>query len=233
MSMEIKDGRNKNTKQGETGMKTKKQTREDWLNIMISYLNLKFERAGYELPRNIRVSVGFPAGSRGARTSAIGQIWATCVSRDGHFEIFISPTIDDPERATDILAHELCHAVAGVGAGHGKTFRKVAIDIGLTGKMTATVATPELNAWTRNIIKRGEFNGYPHARMDFLGLLKDPKTGTPRANPGRPFGGPSKQGARLVKATCSDCEMIIRTTKKWIESTGLPTCACGGKFEQS
>lgn len=218
-------------------MKTKKQTREEWLNIMLSYLKIKFEQAGLELPRQLRVSVGFPAGSRGCRTSAIGQIWAKCVSRDSHHEIFISPTIDDPLRATDILAHECCHAIAGMAAGHGKDFRKVATAIGLTGQMTATVASPEFNAWTRNIIKRGEFQGYPHCRLGGFFELPpvDPRTGkpTPRTGGGRPFGGPGKQGTRLVKATCPSCGMIIRTTKKWIDETGLPTCACGDEFVEN
>jgi hypothetical protein len=212
-----------------TAQGTKKQTREDWLNIMLSYLKIKFDRAGYELPRQLRVSVGFPAGSRGCRTSAIGQIWAKCVSRDSHHEIFISPTIDDPLRATDILAHECCHAVAGMQAGHGKDFRKVAVAIGLTGRMTATVASTEFNAWARNVITRGEFQGYPHARMG--GFFEAPGD-VPRTGGGRPFGGPGKQGTRMVKATCRNCDMIIRTTRKWIETTGLPTCACGGTFEE-
>lgn len=42
-----------------------------------------------------------------------------------------------------------------------------------------------------------------------------------------------KVGSRLVKAECSDCGMVIRTTRKWVNETGLPTCACEGTFELS
>ena len=36
----------------------------------------------------------------------------------------------------------------------------------------------------------------------------------------------------MLKAECDSCGMVVRTTRKWIEEVGLPTCACGGQFEQ-
>ena len=38
--------------------------------------------------------------------------------------------------ALDVLAHELVHAAVGVQHGHKAPFKRVAVAIGLTGKMT-------------------------------------------------------------------------------------------------
>lgn len=35
---------------------------------------------------------------------------------------------------------------------------------------------------------------------------------------------------RNRRARCDRCEMLIHTTRSWIETTGLPPCRCGGEF---
>lgn len=42
----------------------------------------------------------------------------------------------------------------------------------------------------------------------------------------------AKAGTRLLKLECPSCGWTCRSTQKWID-TGLPTCACGKKLEES
>ena len=180
-------------------------TREQWLNKCAKHLAPLFERAGYTVPKNIRVSCGWPGG--GSRNKRIGECWSNECSEDGHFEIFISPVLADARRVGDVLAHEMVHAVVGLAAGHGAAFKACARAIGLTGKMTATTGTPELHDHIAKISR-----DYPHGRM---------AAGTT---------GQKKQSTRLLKAECPDCGYTIRVTAKWA-SIGMPTCCCGGEME--
>ena len=75
-------------------------TREEWLNALMDELKGLFLKHGYELNGNIRLSCGFPRG----RKVIVGQCWSQTQSRDKTTEIFISPNIDDPIQAGDILA---------------------------------------------------------------------------------------------------------------------------------
>jgi hypothetical protein len=108
----------------------------------------------------------------------------------------------------DVLAHEAIHAVDDCASGHGKAFKRVAVAIGLTGKMTATVAGPELLATLQQI-------------ADSL---------PPLTHGGIDLSGRKKQPTRLVKLECHGCGMIVRTTTKWLVETGMPSCACGHTF---
>ena len=189
------------------------QHREAWLKKAAAMLNVHlFQPAGYTVPANLRVACGFPYGRRGGKGQhAIGQCWAAECSDDGTFEIFVSPEIDDRSRAVDVLLHEMVHAVVGLRAQHGPLFRRCAVAMGLTGKMTETVASPELAAnlarWLAN------FPPYPHRKL----------------NPAE-RSGPKKEGTRMLKLTCPACGYTVRTTAKWIE-VGLPICPCGEQFQ--
>jgi hypothetical protein len=72
--------------------------------------------------------------------------------------------------------------------------------LGLTGKMTATVAGETLTKQLKTIIKK--LGKYPHSAIDFSNR--------------------KKQSTRMVKVTCADveCGMIFRTSAKWIETSG-------------
>src|SRR5262245_59126292 len=120
--------------------------RHQWLEAVVEALRTKFKDAGYTVPQKIRVSIGWPkrGGGCGKR---IGECWSLDASSDKHAEVFISPELNDGARIADVLAHELGHATVGNKAGHGKEFKSCALAIGLTGKMTQTVATPEFSAW--------------------------------------------------------------------------------------
>lgn len=177
-------------------------TREEWLSVFVKYLRPVFDAAGSPLPEKIRISCAFPVRTR----TAIGQILSRRLSADGTREIFISPVLSEAARVCDVVIHELVHAALPEGSGHGKLFRRLALKLGLTGKMTATVAGEELRAWLDRIIPV-YLGPYPHSRVISFDTGK-------------------KQTTRLIKLQCPACEMIIRATRQGLEDSGLPFCAC-------
>jgi hypothetical protein len=101
----------------------------------------------------------------------------------------------------------MIHAAVGVKAGHRAPFKRMALAVGLTGKMTATVPTPELADKLAELID--EIGPYPHSALD-------------ASRSGR-----ARQGTRMLKVTCPDCGCIVRMTQKWIDDAGAPICgAC-------
>ena len=146
-------------------MRNVKMTREQWFNKVAEYCAKRlFKPAGYNVPKNIRYTCGFPSkGALAMRTQRIGECWSDSASGDNTFEISVSPVIADGLRAADILVHEMVHATVGLKAGHKGPFRKCAEAIGLRGKMTATVASDELKTKLNKIIE--EIGPYPHAGL--------------------------------------------------------------------
>ena len=179
--------------------------REAWLKRAAKLLTPTLEAAGSPPPLNIRYSCGWPGVNKGGKR--IGECWASTASKDGHFEIFISPSIDDPLRVLDILLHEMVHACVGLECGHKGEFKRVAKSVGLKGKMTATHAGEELKENLVNLCR--ELGEYPHAELK-------------KAH----HSGPKKQGTRLLKVVCPTCEYTVRITQKWL-NIGLPVCPCG------
>lgn len=179
--------------------------RQHWLCCAAEALKERFASAGYTMPDNVRFSIGFPKGA--TKRHAIGQCWSAISSHDGHYEIFVSPeiTATTPEgscRVGDVLAHEMAHVLTW-GDGHGKLFKKCALAIGLTGKMTATTGTPAFNeAFTRSVVDK--IGTYPAGAIDYS---------TRR-----------KQGIRMLKCQCPTCGYICRTTAQWIAESGPPLC---------
>ncbi len=178
--------------------------REQWLNALADgHLWPLIEKAGGQRAASVRVSIGFPKGSRGGKGGhAIGQCWPTAASADKHCEIFISPELP-AMRAADVLLHELIHA-ACPGAKHGGEFKRIAKACGLAGKMTATVAGPELLLTLTAAL--AAMPAYPH------GVLSVP-TGAGRAGP----------GSRLLKVSCPSCDYTMRITRTWLE-IAIPVC---------
>lgn len=172
-------------------------TREEWLEQMIEQLRPRFARACAPIPEGTRVSCSWPKGRSAAKV--IGQCWAP----EGRApEIFISPTLVDSGRVGGVLIHELIHAALGADAGHGPEFRKAALALGLTGKMTATTETPEL-VEELEMMAAG-IGPYPHEAIGIGG------------NPVK------KQTTRMRKVACS-CDYTVRISTKWIEF-GVPDC---------
>lgn len=186
--------------------------REEWLNHVMSHIDKVWftERAGRNLPPDVKVSCGFPSkGGLGKKKRTLGECWHDECSGGHHHEIFINPCLASSVEVVDVLIHEMCHTIAGVPAKHGKLFKKVATSVGLEGKMTSTIMSEELKAWVEEYLLRIEY--YPHDTLDSLTT------------------GKKKDGTRMLKLECTTCGYVIRTTKKWIE-TGIPVCACGTVF---
>lgn len=189
-------------------MTSKTITREEWLVSAVAALTPLFEELGETVPA-VRVSVGWPGGN-GRKNSVIGQCWATAASSDKVAQLFISPVLDDAVRVLDVLAHELVHAVDDCLSGHKGRFAKIAKALGLTGKMTATVAGDDLKAKLEEIAQ--ELGEYPHAAL---------------VNPGQGADGPKKQTTRMLKAECPEGSGYkVRLTRQWLEEFGAPICPC-------
>ena len=176
-------------------------SRQQWLDGAESALRGLFIEKGFTVPATVRVSIGFPKGA-GARRKTIGQCWASEASGDKHNEVFISPEIGNGVQIFDILAHEFVHATVGLKAGHKRPFKVCAEAIGLTGKMTATTGSDDFNRWAREQIER--IGKFPGAALNISSQ--------------------KKQGTRMLKCFCGDCDYVARVTRKWVESAGTPIC---------
>ena len=186
-----------------------KVTRENWLIMATDKLNNGvFKQHGYEVPKDVKVSCGFPAsgGRTGAKHQAIGTCHNRASSKAGVNEVYISPTQDDSIRVLDVLTHELIHAIDDCEHGHKGLFRTIAVDVGLEGKMTSTHAGKELTAKLEKIVN--ELGEYPHAEVS-------------TANK-------KKQGTRNIKVECSSCGFGWRASQTMINRMTNATCnGCG------
>jgi len=177
-------------------------TREEWLQSGKGHADDLFIGTPAQI-RDVRISVGFPAGKRGGRNNeAIGQ--CHYASEDGVPQIFIHPKLTDPVQIMGVLVHELAHAYLPAGTGHKGDFVKVAKAVGLEGKMTATTESEAFKADAEQILER--LGPYPHAALDYSGAT------------GR------KQTTRQRKLECDTCGLIFRTTAKWMEA--VPGMVC-------
>ena len=182
-------------------------TREAWLAAAAARLRPAFAAQGLTIPHTIRYAIAFP--SSGSRGNRVGECWQPQASAEGYHTIIVRADIAQEADVLAVLVHEAIHASLPHGTGHGPAFRKAALALGLTGKMTATAATPalvdRLNALVRII------GPLPHGRLNF-GYGADDK--------------PKKQDTRMLKACCADCDYTIRLSRKWAEA-GLPECPLG------
>lgn len=176
----------------------KHANREEWLNAIAEEVTPWFEESGAPLPR-YRLTTGWTG--RGKSKTTMGQCWSPNASADGTTEIFISPVIDDPLEAAEVLLHELVHAAVGNEEKHGPVFRQVAVALGFMSPMKSTPASDELKDRLQQVIKI--VGPYPHAALDYTKRKRD--------------------GTRLIKAVCPHCGYNIRITNIWA-STGAPIC---------
>jgi hypothetical protein len=187
-------------------------TREEYLNAFIEGARPHFERVHAPLPSNVRVAVGFT--SRGVRGSRIGECWSDAASGDGHFEIFIKPTLADTATICATLTHELIHAAVGLDKGHNLVFKRVCVALGLGGKATATVPNQEWYAWALPIIER-------LGHMPYGALSGDQSSAR------------KKQATSLLKMECPACGWLARVTRKHIEPhshLNCPVPSCDGEL---
>lgn len=184
-------------------------TREQWLEKAVKALSKRFPEDQPVPP--VRVSVGWPAG-RSAKGNTIGQCFQSPLVADGQPAIFISPVLDKPTVILATLLHEMVHAVVPPSSSpHRGAFVKLAKAVGLTGKWTATVASEDLEPHLTALAEK--LGDFPHSVVS------------------KGSGGRKVQTTRMLKVECVDCGMVIRTTAKWLNEVGAPTCACGGEME--
>lgn len=184
-------------------------TREEWLNAAVNHILAigQEEIPEFRTDRKIRVSCGLPSKGAFSSKRRIGECWHEDCTTDGYNEIYVSPTLCNPGEVFATLLHEVCHVVAGLEAGHGKAFKRIASKVGLVGKMTATRMDEEAEAWAAKIVDR-HLGTYPHGALS-----------------GRPDPTKKKQSTRLLKAEClnEQCGYNFRISKKQAER-GLPNC---------
>lgn len=179
-------------------------TREGWLQQLAELVRPWFVGVELEVPA-VRIGVGFT--SKGARSTRIGECWHPAASADKVPELFVHPTLHEPLKVAETLIHELIHAALPPDAKHGPQFKRPALALGLTGRMTATTAGDELIARLSPVLE--QLGPYPHAAF------------RPRVN-GTSSTGP-KQSTRMVKCECATCGYIVRTSRKWID-LAVPEC---------
>ena len=189
-----------------------KETREQWLERATKLLDQEiFKAAGLEVPHDVKISCGWPvSGGASAKRTTIGQCFARSASAAGVNEIFISPKLAETERVLDVLMHELIHAIDDCQNGHKAPFKRMALAVGLQGKMTATTASDELKERLNALIET--LGQYPHDALDYSQI--------------------KKQNTRMLKVHCTDCGFAFRANKSQIEkidfSKGCVSHGCDG-----
>jgi hypothetical protein len=202
------------------------RTREEWLREAIRRFRPVFKAAGIEIPKDVRISIGFgPTGARQENQVILGVTCARVLSETGVNEIFISPEDATARTMLATVAHELIHAVDDCTSGHKGAFRDMAVAIGLEGRMTHTTASEELTKTLDELVD--EMGPYPGSRMNLTGGR--PTVPTPE---GPITSGPKKQTTRMIKRQCvqdpeANCfGYSVRTTQTWLE-VGNPHCPNG------
>lgn len=184
-------------------MTTKTLTREQWLNNLLHNRIAKLlkDKAGVTLPKDCKVSVGFPGG--GSARKRIGECWTRSRSSLKVNEIFLSPAVTDVAKLADVLVHEAIHAADDCKSGHKGFFRRTALAVGLEGKMTATRAGKELAEWIQ--IQLSTMPEFAYGSLDLSGR--------------------KVQTTRMIKHECPECGAVWRAASKWGNSIACPFCA--------
>lgn len=181
------------------------KTREAWLEAAIKKLIPVFKKAGYIIPKKVKVSCGWPSGRPGGKV--IAECWSPNCSKGGYHEIFMSPVKSCVHGTNGVLSdliHELIHATIGNEYGHKKPFKDAMKAIGLEGKAKSSGAGKELCGTIKSIAKK--LGPYPH-------------------KPITPSNKPTKtQTTRYIKVGCPECEYICRVTRIHLDNAGPPLC---------
>jgi hypothetical protein len=180
------------------------ETREGGLTEFHQRFSLPlFAEHGFNVPDNIRFSTGWPSvGALAKRKRRIGECWYPDSSAAQDHNIIVSLVRSDPFDVAETAIHEVCHTIAGADAGHKAPFKRVAVAVGLAGKMTATELGAELRERLHAFLP--SIPPYPHAMVDGSGR--------------------KKQSTRMLKALCPRCgEYLVRLSRK-VADMGLPEC---------
>ena len=185
---------------------TRYETREEWFTEAVLLIDAQIfapvmDGVIPDLP--YRVSCSFPGGP-GKKKGVVGQCWSPASSGDGTTEIFISPVEDRAVEVLDTLVHENDHRFVGNKHGHKAPFKRLALKVGLEGKMTSTHAGEALREKLTELAE--ELGTYPHAKIV-------------------PGEGKKKQSTRMLKVSCPECDNVARQALTPFKMFGL---ICGG-----
>lgn len=187
--------------------------RETWLLKALPTLRKMLTQAGApEFPLPL-ISMGLPSKSA-LSGKRIGECWTEKTSAsEKRCTIFLSPLLSDPGYILAVFLHELIHAAVGVKQGHGPAFKRVALGVGLIGKMRATEPGPLLKKKLGALATR--LGPFPH---DALKHFRNPV---------------KKQTTRQRLYVCDRCGQKMRIasdTFKAIHMTLIDDRPCGGEF---
>ncbi len=183
--------------------------REEWLEQAVEKMRPWFEGMEAEPPAVIRVSTGW---SRGAKKNQVGWCWKSDVAADASSNIFISPERSEEIGILATLLHEMCHASDDCRDSHAGRFRRLWRLQGFEGRPTTSQPGEALYGRLQALAEA--LGPYPHVNLNPGDKIKTQKT-------------------YMIKLECRGCKMVIRTTQKWLDEVGLPTCACEGAFEEA
>ena len=211
------------------------RNREEWLRQAITKFRPIFKAAGIDIPKDVRISIGFgPTGARQENQVILGVTCARVLSETGVNEIFISPEDATAVTMLATVAHEIIHAVDDCEHGHKGPFKDMAVAIGLEGKMTHTTASEE---FTKVLAKMADDLGpYPGSRMNLMGGRPVPVPG-PEGKPGKITSGNPSQKNRQILRTCiqdpkADCYGFkVRAAQSWLDK-GNPFCWNGHEMTE-
>lgn len=179
-------------------------TREEWLLAAADLMRPWLQDLGAKTPE-CRISCGWSKKAG----KGIGWAWKCDAAKDFIGQVFISPELEDPGVVLATELHELIHISDDGESKHSGHFKRIAVAVGLTGRMTATIAGPELLLRLADVAK--QLGPYPHSRLE------------PKAKIGA-------QTTRMIKVSCPHDGYTVRCAKKWIE-VGLPACPSGHEME--
>lgn len=179
-------------------------TREEWLNKAADKIR-PFFLPDYKV-QECKISIGFPPKGGLSKHRVMGICWKAEATTDKIAQIYINPTIAEsqgPQGILSVLSHEMVHA-CGIN-GHGKQFTKCARHIGLEGKMSSSIAGPDLLRKYEAIEE--QIGKCPHAPLV----------------PGINLSGQKQDKCRMFKCSCEECGYTVRVAAKWIE-LAMPIC---------
>lgn len=202
-------------------------THEDYLAAIVDAV------AGYTPEhaaaiRATRVVYGTGAGRAGVLGTCFYEGW-----QNGHPEPVSMVEIcafeqDTPSQIAVTTVHELAHAVAPRGAGHGRTWKQVARTLGLAAPSAVSTGAETWDAFTPAV--RGILESLPvpddgkPLRVALPGRRRKGPRPCSAGNGAR--GGRSRgqgSGSRMIRCACSICGYTVRTSAKWL-AVGYPVC---------
>ena len=190
--------------------------RLDWINYFIRPSDrLRQRRLGKILTTFKPWENKYRCGLTSSRTDyrmrqkAIGQIHYKQFTGNGKNEIVISNRLNGQSTKTEsckiahVLLHEMIHACT-YGHGHKGEFKRLARSLQMDGKLTATTNSENLE----ERIKKNVVNvlgKFPHKAVAFK---------------------PEKKGSRLLKVTCTECDIVMRASSKVCDKLWDMPCPC-------